>query len=175
MNKYLLFVFFSFFAGCVVQGDEELLKKSLPGRWKEDQYKRKNLNNYLYEMGLNWFKRIYVTASSWENTQDISFNAADGGYFDVHGTKGPSSTRYNFALYPDGRRTSTVDLGQLGGKTVATAKYEGNTLTTFLHKKGKLLMTAQRIMNPDKPDEMVYVARHAKSGVAVTQFFYRQN
>ena len=62
--------------------------------------------------------------------------------------EGPSATPYNFVLYPDGQRRSTVDLGQLGGKTSATARYEGNTLTTFLSKKGKLLMTAQRIMNP---------------------------
>jgi hypothetical protein len=51
-------------------------------------------------------------------------------------------------LYPDGRKKSQVDLGQLGGLTEATARYEGNTLTTYLSKKGKLFMTAKRIMNP---------------------------
>ena len=47
-------------------------------------------------------------------------------------------------MYPDGRRASDVDLGQLGGKTVATARFEGDTLTTYLRKKGKLFMTAKR-------------------------------
>ena len=53
-------------------------------------------------------------------------------------------------LYPDGRSISDVDLGQLGGKTTATARYEGNTLTTYLRKPGKkaLFMTAKRTINP---------------------------
>ena len=63
-------------------------------------------------------------------------------------SEGPSATKYSFDLYPDGRRVSKVDLGQLGGLTEATARYEGNTLTTYLRKKGKLFMTAKRIMNP---------------------------
>jgi hypothetical protein len=54
MNTYLLLVFFFFIAGCASQEDngETFLKSALPGTWKEDQYKRKNLNNYLYEMGM---------------------------------------------------------------------------------------------------------------------------
>ena len=59
-------------------------------------------------------------------------------------SEGPYATKYNFVLYPDGRRASDVDLGQLGGKTVATARFEGDTLTTYLRKKGKLFMTAKR-------------------------------
>ena len=53
MNSYLLFVCLLFVVGCASQGDNEnkFLKSALQGRWKEDQYKRKNLNNYLYEMG----------------------------------------------------------------------------------------------------------------------------
>ena len=51
MNFYLFF-FFIIVAGCAAQDNgEEFLKRHLPGKWKEDQYKRKNLNNYLYEMG----------------------------------------------------------------------------------------------------------------------------
>ena len=42
-------------------------------------------------VGLNWFKRVYVTSTNWENTQDISFQD-DGGYFDVVGTS-------KFSLY----------------------------------------------------------------------------
>ena len=61
MGTFSLFVFFLVVAGCVAQESVpnqrttndggEFLKRTLPGKWKEDQYKRKNLNNYLYEMG----------------------------------------------------------------------------------------------------------------------------
>merc|ERR1712029_301516 len=30
----------------------EFLQKNLPGEWKEDQYERDNLSNFLYEAGL---------------------------------------------------------------------------------------------------------------------------
>ena len=41
------------------------------GNWKEDQYQRKNLNDYLYYRGLNWFKRVYVTNANFELTMNI--------------------------------------------------------------------------------------------------------
>ena len=50
MNSYIFF-FFLAVAGCAAQNEGDFLKQHLPGKWKEDQYKRKNLNNYLYEMG----------------------------------------------------------------------------------------------------------------------------
>merc|ERR1712045_796673 len=62
-------------------------------------------------MGLNWFKRIYVTSTNWENTMDIKVRP-DG----------------DFVIHPDGRTFSVVDLGQLGGLTDATADIKGNTL-----------------------------------------------
>lgn len=181
MNSYILFVFFLVVAGCASQESVSndggvFLKQVLPGKWKEDQYKRKNLNNYLYEMGLNWFKRVYVTSTNWENTQDIKLKD-NGNVFDVHGTKGPYATKYNFVLYPDLRTVTDVDLGQLGGKTDATAEIKGNTMITYLRKKGKrnVFMTAKRTINPANPNEMIYETKHVKSGVALTSFMYRQN
>lgn len=34
--------------------------------------------------GLNWFKRVYVTSTNWENTQDITLQ--NGDFYSVHGT-----------------------------------------------------------------------------------------
>ena len=52
MNSYLFFAAFAIIIlGCAAQDDGAFLKEKLPGNWKEDQYKRKNLNNFLYEMG----------------------------------------------------------------------------------------------------------------------------
>ena len=34
------------------------------GYWKEDQYQRENLDDFLYYRGINWFDRIYATSAS---------------------------------------------------------------------------------------------------------------
>ena len=52
------------------------------GSWKEDQYQRQNLNDYLYARGLNWFKRVYVTNANFELTMNI---AKEGNTYTVTG------------------------------------------------------------------------------------------
>ena len=39
------------FCGYTSTDDVEFLKRHLPGKWKEDRYKRRNLDSYLYRMG----------------------------------------------------------------------------------------------------------------------------
>merc|ERR1711951_160219 len=127
--------------------DENYVKQNLVGNWKEDQYKRTGLNNFLYEMGMNWFKRVYVTNANWENVQEITF---DGDRtFHVEGTKGPLATRFQFDLVSDFATRTQVDLGELGGKTLAKAKFEGNKLITHIHNKktGVHFLTATREMD----------------------------
>ena len=51
MNSHLLFLFVVVAGSAAQDNGAEFLKRHLPGKWKEDQYKRVNLNNYLYEMG----------------------------------------------------------------------------------------------------------------------------
>ena len=66
-------------------------------------------------------------------------------------SEGPYATPFKFHLVTDNRSRSPVDLGSdLGGKMDATAEIRGNTLTTFLKKKGKsqLFMTATRTIHP---------------------------
>ena len=47
-----IFVLTFFVLACASADDGgQFLKQTLPGFWKEDQYQRKNLNNYLYYMG----------------------------------------------------------------------------------------------------------------------------
>merc|ERR1712156_882681 len=81
----------------------EFLQRNLPGEWKEDQYERDNLSNFLYEAGLNWIKRTYATSTSWENTQSIKF---EDGVFKVKGTSGPLEKVFDFSLHPDGKTQS---------------------------------------------------------------------
>ena len=63
MNSYLV-IFFFVIAGCAAQDDGGFLKSHLPGKWKEDQHKRKNLNNYLinfqYKNYFNYKEVLYL-------------------------------------------------------------------------------------------------------------------
>merc|ERR1712079_826618 len=92
--------------------DEAYVKTHLTGHWKENQYQRNGLNNFLYEMGMNWFKRVYVTSASWENQQHITYSQAGNPTWSVSGIKGPREDAFNFDLVPDYNTQTSVDLGQ---------------------------------------------------------------
>merc|ERR1712126_271588 len=85
----------------------DFVKTYLPGRWQEDQYQRENLNNFLYEMGFNWFKRVFVTQSSWENQQNITFDGRET--WDIRGRKGPRSEKFNFNLVMNNNTRTNID------------------------------------------------------------------
>jgi len=154
------------------QNHEEYVKQYLVGNWKENQYERTNLNNFLYEMGLNWFKRIYVTNASWENKQFITYNPSSSK-FHVTGTKGPYATQFEFDLVHDYATQTGVDLGELGGQTRAKARFESNKLVTHLFKNGNHFLTAIREMDLENPNHMIYTTKHIGSGVSLVSQFYR--
>ncbi len=54
----------------------------LQGRWRENQYRRTGLNDVLYQLGMPWWKRLYVTSTNWENEQTI---VQRGNFFRIHG------------------------------------------------------------------------------------------
>jgi len=155
------------------QGPEAYVKTHLTGHWKENQYQRNGLNNFLYEMGMNWFKRVYVTSSSWENQQHITYRQAGNPTWSVSGIKGPREDAFNFDLVPDYNTQTSVDLGQLGGRTFAKARYEGNKLITHIHniKTGRHFLTAIREVK--SPNHMVYTTTHLGSGKSLVSQFYR--
>jgi len=144
------------------------------GSWKEDLYKRKGLGPFLAERGIGWFKRAIVTGSSgWWLTMDIRKN---GDNFDVSGKSGYYLTPYSFTLIPDGRTSSDIDLGALGGTRRATATFEGdgNTLKTSLFEGRKLDLLAIRKINPSNPNVMIYTLVDVKSGKKLIQHMDRQ-
>ena len=64
-------------------------------------------------------------------------------------SEGPLATRFQFDLVSDFATRTQVDLGELGGKTLAKAKFEGNKLITHIHNKktGVHFLTATREMD----------------------------
>ena len=53
------------------------------GNWREDQYQRTGLNDYLWARGLNWFKRTYVKNANFELTMRV---AKEGQTYIISGT-----------------------------------------------------------------------------------------
>lgn len=51
--------------------DESFLLKNLPGNWKENQYERENLNNFLYEMGTYCFRFLSAISASSALTMSV--------------------------------------------------------------------------------------------------------
>ena len=51
----LIFFFVAATKGAAIGGGdhEEYVNENLVGNWREDQYKRTGLNNFLYEMGMS--------------------------------------------------------------------------------------------------------------------------
>ena len=47
------------------QNNEEYVKQYLVGNWKENQYERTNLNNFLYEMGKTSFYMFQIEKMIW--------------------------------------------------------------------------------------------------------------
>ncbi|XP_059093719.1 uncharacterized protein LOC131888803 [Tigriopus californicus] len=103
----------------------------LQGRWKEDQYKRKHLSDFLYEVGLGWIKRLYVTSASWENEQTIFQNGQDfriNGFSELEyecfmlarfirnrSGRGSKAEVYSYTLVADNSTMTEVNMGELGG------------------------------------------------------------
>lgn len=181
MGSFSFFILFLALFGCTIpkalaEKDQiTSLKRTLPGHWKEDQYKRQNLNNFLYEMGVGWVKRVFATSSSWENEQNI-YTLKDGENFEIDVVNGPRAEILKFTLITDNRSFTDVDIGTLGGITDATSKFKGYSLVTSLRKKDdpEIFMTATRTVNPENPNEMIYETKHVKSGVAMTSIYNRR-
>ena len=163
------------------------------GSWKEDQYQRQNLNDYLYARGLNWFKRVYVTNANFELTMNI---AKEGNTYTVTGksknhwimfriffsnlvfiVEGPKYEDYQFNVVVDNVTRTDIDLGQLGGPRKATAEMKGNQLITYLHKidDGSIDVIAVRTVNAATPNVMKYELKDLTSGTDLIQTLNKQN
>ena len=77
---------------------------------------------------------------------------------------------------PDNQSRTNVDLGSLGGPRKARAEIKGNSLVTYLHKLDNDVVdvTATRTIDPQKPNEMLYVLKDISSGVELKQTLFKQ-
>ena len=77
---------------------------------------------------------------------------------------------------PDNQSRTNADLGSLGGPRKARAELKGNSLITYLHKLDNDVVdvTATRTIDPQKPNEMLYVLKDISSGVELKQTMFKQ-
>jgi hypothetical protein len=145
----------------------------LRGKWKEDQYKRQGLNDFLYEMGMNWFKRVYVTSASWENEQTIF---QDGNNIRVNGIKGPNKEVFELHLVADNKTITQVDMGEIGGLRDATSEFTNNSLISYLKKPDEKIIDiiATRTIEPASPELMIYTLHHIPSGKSYVSYMNKQ-
>lgn len=147
-------------------------KVDLQGRWKEDQYKRQHLSDFLYEVGLGWIKRLYVTSASWENEQTIFQNGQD---FRINGFKGPKAEVYSYTLVTDNSTMTEVDMGELGGPQKTYSYVEGASLVTNLYDKedGTLKFISKRTRTPGS-NVMLHSVQHVPSQVTLVSHYDKQ-
>ncbi|XP_040577418.1 uncharacterized protein [Lepeophtheirus salmonis] len=149
---------------------------NLEGSWKEDQYKREHLNDFLYAIGMSWFKRVYVTSTSWENTQNIE---VDGDKYHITGVKGPHAESFDISFVADNITVTDIPMGSLGGVMDGTAELKNGVLYTYLANKetGIVEMKISRKMIDDIDEKPAFEFKnvHIPSGVVYKAVFIKQN
>jgi hypothetical protein len=91
-------------------------------------------------------------------------------------SEGPSYEDYSFTLVPNNLSRTNADLGSLWGPRKARDELKGNSLVTYLHKleDDVVDVTATRTIDPQKPNEMLYVLKDLSSGVDLKQTLFKQ-
>jgi len=162
----------------VKEKDVTIPKESNPidvlnGHWIEDQYQRKNLNNYLYEMGMGWIKRVYATSTSWEDELKIN---VENGWLHVNGLRGPFAEPYEFHGRIDNQTLAEMDIGAFGGKTFATvARSRDNSIINYVRKpdSANLFFTVTDTIHPKDVNVLIVKYRHVDTNVVWTSIFNR--
>ena len=91
-------------------------------------------------------------------------------------SEGTKYEDYSFTLVPDNVSRTNADLRALGEPRKAQAEFKGNSLVTYLHKleDDVVDVTATRTIDPQKPNEMLYVLKDLNSGVELKQTLFKQ-
>jgi len=174
--SFILYTLFIFRACNCFQSDNEPLKSSIIGHWKEDQQTRTNLNEFLYNVGVEGIRRSLATTLSWENEQIFK---SDGTGIELKMTNGPLKTRIKMKINLDDKfKSNQIYIGpDLGGVVDATSEVIQNSLIVTLKLAGKtethLLIT--RTINPQNRNEMVMTAKHVPSGAETSSIYRRIN
>ena len=158
-----------------VNNTEDLFLKTLPGHWIEDQNQRENINDYLYEMGMNWIKRTYATSTSWADEIRISIQ---DDMLSASGIRGPLADQFQFKIKLDNSTLAEMDIGkEFGGMTKATATIKDNSVYSYVLRPGysDILFVVKQSINPNNTDVLKVENTHYRSKVVWKSVFKRKH
>ena len=124
-------------------------------------------------MGMNWFKRVYATSTSWED--ELRINVEDG-WLDFNGLRGPFAEPYQFSAYMDNRTLAEIDIGAFGGKSQATVGIIDNSIVSYIRKPKSrdMFFTVTDRIDPHDIDILHLEYKHLDSNVAWRSVFNRK-
>ena len=139
---------------------------AINGYWIEDYKQRENFDSYLYEMGMDWFKRSYVSSVSWEDELLIS---VAGDKLIMNGIRGPFAEAYEYTARLDNNTLNTMDIGDFGGITNAITEIYNNQLISYVFNPGSsrefFFMVTNTIDMRNNLDLMRIQYKHVSSNV----------
>ena len=154
--------------------DSKSFQSTINGHWVEDQNKRENINNYLYEMGMNWFKRKYATSTSWEDELHIH---VENGILRASGIRGPLAESFQFTIKLDNQTLAEMDIGnEFGGLTNATAEIRNNSVIAYVLRPGysDILFVVKDTISLNNTDVLMVENKHYDSNVVWKSVYNRK-
>ena len=153
---------------------EDLFLKFLPGHWIEDENQRENINNYLYEMGMAWFKRVYATSTKWHDEINIMIQ---NDMLTAKGIRGPLADPFQFTIKLDNKTRADMDIGkEFGGMTKAIATIDENSVISHVLRPGysDILFVVKQTIDFNNTNVLKVENTHYRSKVVWKSVFNRK-
>lgn len=149
-------------------------EEAINGHWIEDYDQRENLDSYLYQMGMAWFKRSYASSVSWEDELLIS---VEDDKLTMNGLRGPFAEPYEYVARLDNETLNLMDTGDFGGITNSITEINNNSMMSYVFKPDStsdlFFMVKNTIDIQHDVDEMKVEYTHVDSNVVWKSVFRR--
>ena len=157
----------------LILNQNSTLRNALNGHWVEDFDQRDNMDAYLREMGMSWFKRSYASSVTWE---DELLLLIKGDTFLMNGLRGPFAEAYEYRAMLDNQTINKMDIGDFGGITNAISEITEDYMRSYVYKPGsstELFFTVTLTMDMKDVNRLKVQYRHVDSNVVWTEIFER--
>lgn len=147
---------------------------AINGHWIEDYDQRENMDQYLYQMGMSWFKRSYASSVSWEDELLIS---VEDNKLTMNGLRGPFAEAYEYSAKLDNLTLNAMDIGDFGGITDAITEIKNSSMISYVFKPESstelFFIVTNTIDLPYDVDVLKVEYKHVSSNVVWRSVFQR--